>query len=563
MKNEKKNPALDCSSEALYNALENSTDDFVYYCDMKTGVFRYPVRQVEEFELPGPVVESPMTYWRKLVHPDDWERFYKSNMELGVNGKDVHSVEFRARNRMGQYVWLKCRGRLVRDKSGAPEVFAGIMTLMGRQNKIDPLTQLLNRAEFVRALSRGILEDMVEQMAVMVLDINDFRQINEVFDREFGDQLLKDLGQLIQGILPGNASLYRMENDRMSIILENGSQQDMVCLYRAIQGQLALLQEWRHRKVRIGVSAGCVMYPRDGVTVDELCRHVDYALQYAKSQGRDRMEVFSLDILAHKRHTLDLVRQLQDSILHDFRGFSLCYQPQIDARTGRMTGVEALLRWSGEDGNAVSPADFIPVLEQNGMISRVGMWVMETALRDGKKWLREDPGFTVSVNVSALQMLENSFIEELGALLAREHYPCKNLVIELTETCSVQNIHAFGERFQQIRSMGVRVAMDDFGTGYSSLEYLKTMPVDIVKIDRSFVKDILNSTFDAAFISFIVTICHDVGILVCLEGIEREEEFLFLKDKGLDCYQGYYFGRPQPREQIIPSRPGPAAGIPG
>lgn len=563
MKNEKRNPALGCSSEALYSALENSTDDFVYYCDMKTGVFRYPARQVEMFELPGTVVESPMSYWKKLVHPEDWERFYKSNMDLGVNGKDSHSVEFRARNRAGQYVWLKCRGQLVRDENGEPEVFAGIMSLMGRQNKIDPLTQLLNRAEFVHALSRGILEDMVEQMAVMVLDINGFRQINEVFDRDFGDRILRELGQAVLRLLPGNASLYRMENDRMSILLENGTEQDMIRLFQTIRQQLAFQQELGQEKLRIGICAGCVMYPRDGATVEELCRHLDYALQYAKSRGRDRLEVFSMDILTHKRHTLDLIRQLQDSIRQDFKGFSLCYQPQIDARTGRLSGVEALLRWTGENGIPVSPADFIPVLEQNGMIGRVGLWVLENAMRDGKRWIQTDPAFTVSVNVSALQMLEDSFMEDLRTILEREQYPCQNLVIELTESSSVQNIEAFGACFQEIRSMGIRLAMDDFGTGYSSLEYLKTMPVDIVKIDRSFVKDILSSTFDAAFISFIVTICHNAGIHVCLEGVERNEEYAFLKDKELDSYQGYYFGRPQSRENIFPmERPEPAV-LPG
>lgn len=541
--------------DILYRALVMSTDDFIYFCDMKTGVFRYSPQQVEEFELPGEVVENPLPYWKKMVHPDDWDRFYKSNMELGRDGKDSHLVEFRARNRRGEYVWLKCRGQLMRDSQGEPSLFAGIMTLLGRQNKVDSLTQLLNRSEFEKALTRGIEEDMVERMAVMVLDVDSFRRINEVFDREFGDQVLKDIGQIILGILPGNATLYRLENDKMGIILENGSVEDMKDLYCLIQGTLKRLKEWRRKKLAVEISGGCAMYPDDGQTVDELCRYADYALQFAKIHGKNRLEIFSSHILEGKRRSLDLLCSLQKSVLQGYEGFSLCYQPQVDAKTCRMTGVEALLRWNDEEGRPVSPAEFIPIMEENGMIIPVGMWVMRTALDAARRWIEKDPFFTVSVNVSALQLLEEGFVEDLKEVVAEKQFPCGNLIIELTESCTVKNICIFQERFEEIRAMGIRVAMDDFGTGYSSLELLKTAPVDIVKIDRGFVRDILHSTFDAAFISFVVAICHDAGIKVCLEGVETAMEHEFLKDRELDSFQGYYFGRPVPESEIIPQKP--------
>lgn len=541
-------------SETLYRALIMSTDDFIYFCDMKTGIFRYSPQQVAEFELPGEVVENPLPYWKKLVHPDDWERFYKSNMELGRDGKDSHLVEFRARNRRGEYVWLKCRGQLMRDEQGEPSLFAGIMTLLGRQNKVDSLTQLLNRSEFVKALNRGIEEEMVERMAVMVLDVDSFRRINEVFDRKFGDQVLKDIGQIILGILPGNATLYRLENDKMGVILENGSVEDMKDLYCLIQNTLNRLKEWRQKKVAVGISGGCAVYPDDSQTVDELCRYADYALQYAKIHGKNRMEIFSRHILEGKRRSLDLLYSLQKAVLQGYEGFSLCYQPQVDAKTCRITGVEALLRWNDEEGHPVSPAEFIPIMEENGMIIPVGMWVMGTALDAARRWIEKDPLFTVSVNVSALQLPEDGFVEDLKKVIAEKEFPCRNLILELTESCTVKNICIFQERFEEIRAMGIRVAMDDFGTGYSSLELLKTAPVDIVKIDRGFVRDILHSTFDAAFISFVVAICHDAGIKVCLEGVETAMEHEFLKDRELDSFQGYYFGRPVPESEIVPQK---------
>lgn len=546
-----KDPVVTYSSELLYHALVRSTDDFIYVCDMKTGVFHYSPQQVAEFELPGEIVENPLPFWKELIHPDDWERFKKVNMELGKCEKDSHLIEFRARNRRGEYIWLRCRGQLMRDPEGDPALFAGIMTPLGRQNKVDPLTQLLNRSQFVNDLNRMMKEDMVEQMAVMVLDVDSFRRINEVFDRKFGDQMLKDLGRIILGILPGNAALYRMEKDKMGVILENGSAEECMELYRAIQKTLKNLREWRQNKVTVGISGGCAMYPADGVTVDELCRYADYALQYAKSHGKNRLEIFSKQILEGKKRSLSLLYSLQKAVIQDYEGFSLYYQPQVDARTCRITGVEALLRWKDETGHPVSPAEFIPVMEENGMIIPVGMWVMRTALEAGRLWVKEDPLFTVSVNVSALQILEEDFTAVLKQTVEEKEFPYQNLIIELTESCTAKNLCMFEERFEELRALGIRVAMDDFGTGYSSLELLKTAPVDIVKIDRGFVRNILNSTFDAAFISFVVAICHDAGIKVCLEGVETVVEYEFLKERDLDSFQGYCFGRPVPENEIV------------
>lgn len=213
--------------------------------------------------------------------------------------------------------------------------------------------------------------------------------------------------------------------------------------------------------------------------------------------------------------------------------------------------MEALLRWKDETGHPVSSAEFIPVMEENGMIIPVGMWVMRTALEAGRLWVKEDPLFTVSVNVSALQILEEDFTAVLKQTVEEKEFPYQNLIIELTESCMAKNLCMFEERFEELRALGIRVAMDDFGTGYSSLELLKTAPVDIVKIDRGFVRNILNSTFDAAFISFVVAICHDAGIKVCLEGVETAVEYEFLKERDLDSFQGYYFGRPVPENEIV------------
>lgn len=538
------------SSERLYEALIQSTDDFIYVSNPKTGMFRYPPALVEMFELPGEVVDNPLPCWKAIVHPEDWGRFYKSNVDITSGNLDSHSVEFRAKKRSGEYVWVRCRGQMLYDEAGEQELFAGIMSFMGKQNKIDPLTQLLNYAEFYKALEMRIKGSMVEQLAVIVIDIDEFRQVNELYSRSFGDQVLKGMGQAIQALLPANASLYRMEKDKMGILMDNAAEHDVEKFYSAFQEYLMKIREWNEQKLNMEISAGCAMYPKDGKNVDKLLRHADYALQHAKARGKNRLTFFTEKILLEKNRSLELVYQLRNAVEQDYRGFYLNYQPQVNPVTGKIKGVEALMRWKNEAGQVVSPAEFIPLMEEHRMIYRAGLWMMRQAFRDSREWLEKRPDFSISINISALQLLEEHFLEDLYRIIEEEAFPRENLIVELTESYAVKNMEIFREKFNDMRSRQIRTALDDFGTGYCSLAALKNTPVDIVKIDRTFVKDILHSEFDAAFITLVVQICHTVNIQVCLEGVEEQAEQEFLKDTPLDYMQGYYFGRPVAQAEI-------------
>ena len=537
-------------AEYLYEALLNSTDDFIYICDMKTGVFRYSPAQVELFGLPNEIMEDPLPFWKEIIHPDDWERFYKSNMEIGENKTDYHFVEFRAKKYDGEYAWIRCRGQLIRDEDGEPCLFAGIMKLMGQQNKIDPLTQLWNHAEFTKELEKNVKENQIEQMAVMLLDIDDFHQINELYERSLGDQVLKTLGQEIQTVLPDNASLYRLEKDCMGIIMKHGTAKQMEKLYFAIKESIARLQEWKSQKLNIELSAGCSMYPRDGKTAEEIYKCALFTLQSVKKMGKNQILFYSENIMKSKSRVIELIRQLREDIAEDYRGFYLNFQPQVDAETRQMIGVETLMRWKNRDGNIVSPGEFIPVMEQNGMIYHAGLWMVRESFRACKEWIKIKPDFTISVNISAVQLLEERFLTDFYKIIEEEKFPGENLIVELTESYAVRNMNVFWDKFRNLRSHGIRIAMDDFGTGYSSLEVLKSAPIDIVKIDRAFLEDILHSSFDATFISFVVAICHEVEIHVCQEGVETEDEYNFLKKMNLDCIQGYYFGKPVTESEI-------------
>lgn len=283
---------FDYNSTLLYDALIRGTDEYIYICNMKTGVFRYSPSQVELFDLPGEIVENPLIYWKKIVHPEDWNRFYKSNTEIGKNQMDYHTVEFRAKNRSGEYIWLRCRGQLMRDEFGEPSIFAGIMTQLGKQNKIDSLTQLLNYHEFMSVFEDKISNPMIEKLCIVLLNIDDFKNVNEMYDRDFGDNIIKTLAQSIQSILPDNAELYKLDGDEMGILVDNVEENEILTLYNQIQNMIIHLQLWRKYGLNITISAGCVIYPKHGDTVKELYKCASYSLQYAKEHGKNRL-VFS------------------------------------------------------------------------------------------------------------------------------------------------------------------------------------------------------------------------------------------------------------------------------
>lgn len=535
---------------SLYDALIRSTDDFIYVCNMKTGIFRYSPAQVKMFNLPGEIITNPLPIWKKLVHPQDWERFYKSNMEIGEDKMDYHSVEFRAKNSDGEYIWLKCRGYLIRDEFDKPSLFAGIMTQLDRRNKIDPLTQLLNRQEFVKDYNCKINDKAIDNLGLVVINIDDFKNINDIYDRSYGDYVLKMLAQIVQGCVYGNVSVYRLDSDQIGLLLENTSREEVKEIYEDVKKSLIHLQIEAGDCCEVHISAGCALFPDDGMTYKEISQYADYALQYAKSSGKNKLVFFTTDILINKKRSLEILKYLYESIGNEYQGFEVYYQPQVNAKTQKIIGVEALLRWQCKELGSVSPIEFIPILEDNGLIPQVGLWVLKKATQACKKWLELDSNFTVSINVSALQMLNSSFTTAVKNILNEEKISASNIIIELTESYMVRNINYLRSVFNQLRKSGIKIAMDDFGTGYASLEILKNVPADIVKIDRAFVKDIHKSKFDATFIRFIVEICHDVNIKVVLEGVETCEEYEIVTPMNLDYIQGYLFGKPVPENVI-------------
>lgn len=536
--------------ERLYDALSASTEDYVYVSDVRTGTFRYPKAMVEEFGLPGEIVENAAAVWGEKIHPDDQQAFLESNQEILDGRSDSHTVEYRAKNRRGEWVWLRCRGRMERDGEGNPSLFAGMIQNLGKRSRIDPLTGVLNKFEFQDVLT-GILETSPSHpLAVMVVDIDDFRHINDLYDRQFGDAVIRRTAQRLQTYLPAGASVYRLDGDEFGLIFRGGSREEVKRYYAGLRETFDRQQQYEGRKYYCSLSAGCVFYPEHRGSGMELIKYAMYSLEYAKSKGKGRLVLFSEDILLHKARALELTELLRESVENGMAGFRLFFQPQVRPGEERIDGCEALCRWSCDRYGAITPDEFIPLLEESGLILPVGRWVFEEAVKACARWNSAGESLMVNVNLSYLQLEDPSFYDFMRRTMERCGVPPRCLVVELTESYLAANIEVLADDFRKIRGMNVRIAMDDFGTGYSSLGILKQSPADIVKIDRTFVHGILNSSFDITFIRFIVELCHTVGIEVCLEGVETREEYEAAQSMGIDSIQGFYFGRPMPAEEF-------------
>lgn len=541
------NDAFQYEEKYLLEALENSTDDYVYVCNMKTGLFRYSKAMVEEFALPGQVIENAAAVWGAYVHEEDKQAFMESNQEITDGRCTNHSVEYRAKNRHGEWVWVRCRGSLVYDLSGEPTLFAGFITNLGKKNQLDYTTGLPNKYEFKNEVER-MLSDYEGSWYLATFDIDQFSRINRQYDQLFGDEVIRIISQKIQSFLPTCGSVYRLDSDEFGIIIRSNNKSYLTILSKLIDKAFQTKQTFENKSYYISISGGCVYVPQDGTTYPELLRNAHFALEYAKLSPKEKIVFFHSEMLQSKQRQLQLMEILRESAENDFKGFEVYYQPIYNLEK-QVTGAESLSRFSCEELGYVSPLDFIEIMEKSDLIISYGKWLMEQVIQKCSIWKQQVENFIVTINLSRKQFDDPSLTDYINMLLEKYDVSPRHIGIEITESLFAENVTILSNNIQRIRDLGIRVYMDDFGTGYSSLSILKLAPLDVVKIDRAFVIGIRTSDFDQAFIQLVVKLCHTVGMKVCLEGVEVEEEFQIIKTMNLDYLQGYYLSKPLPAKE--------------
>ncbi|WP_044870289.1 EAL domain-containing protein [Pseudomonas sp. LFM046] len=475
--------------------------------------------------------------------------------------REVHVV-LRNFRKDGTPFWNDLYIAPVPDEHGEITHFIGVQNDISVQKRVeselaynashDVLTGLPNRSLMEDRLRQGyqISQRYQRKLAVMFIDLDGFKPINDSMGHSIGDQILVEVARRLSQLVRPGDTVARPGGDEFILILPDlAREEDVLQVAERVIDGIARPYSIAGGELHITASLGIALGELGMQQPMQLIQQADLAMYKAKKQGRNCYQWYTTDLEQKVGERVTLRNELQKAI--EANAFMLYYQPQIDGRSGRVIGFEALLRWQHPQQGFISPAEFVPVAEDTGQIIPLSEWVLATACRDCRELLdRGMTGTVVAVNISAVHFQRNIFVDTVRRVLEETRLPAELLELEITETVLLDNAERAIATLQALKTLGVRLSLDDFGTGFSSLNYLKRLPIDKVKIDRAFVQEIISDLHDAAITQGIISMAHHLRLRVIAEGVETESQFAFLKKGHCDIFQGYYFARPMPFEQL-------------
>ncbi|HUQ74372.1 MAG TPA: EAL domain-containing protein [Burkholderiales bacterium] len=525
--------------------------DRLWWNDGYAALFGYSAKDTK------PGVES----WSDFIHPEDRGRVLKGVHKVIDSGGTTWNDEYRFRRRDGSDAHILDRGFVVRDADGrAVRMIGAMMDISGRKHAEAELAQLAQYDTLTGLPNRNLLRDRLAQAvarvhregwlsAVLFVDLDRFKEINDTLGHATGDEVLKMMAARMRTVLRQADTVARFGGDEFTILVEDvKTPSDVAGVARKILGVLELPMAVEGRDLFLSASIGIAVCPDDGKDSQTLLQHADTAMYQAKAAGRNGFEFYAARMGAAASERMTIEASLRQAL--ERNEFVLHYQSIVDVKTGALRGAEALVRWQHPQWGLVAPARFIGIAEASGLIVPLGEWIMQEACRQAVQWRAAGlPPLRMSVNLSARQFRKPALAEVIAATLARAGLPGDSLTVEITESLLMENAQGSRKMLAELKTAhGVRVALDDFGTGYSSLSYLKQFPLDVLKIDRSFVRDVTTDSDDAAIVRAMIGLAHNLDLTLTAEGVETPEQLAFLREHGCDTAQGYLFSKPIPAD---------------
>ena len=527
------NPQIQSYLKA-YEILSKTTDDYIFVLDLLNKT-QWLFGSVErDFNLKSSQGNStPLSYMEEIVYPADLEAVRKEMAAVSRGEKAFHNMDYRWVNRRGEIVWINSSGKAIEDENGKPFIVVGRVSMEAMRHLYNPLTGLFNKVK--------MREDFKDRMSaltggqLMLIDIDDLAAINLSHGRNYGDSIVRDLGSFLDNH-PSVEVVYHTELSYFAAWLNTTTEAETLKVFYDVQNELSQ---------KCTVTAGVI--PLDSnlfIDHTNLYDSAKITLRNAKSKGKGAIDFFSPEEIKRSIYSVELIEELHESTRNGFEGFKVNYQPQVKSGSYDIFSVEALMRYHSKSRGPVFPDEFIPLLEKSGLINPVGIWILEEALTQCKKWREHIPNLRVSVNFSTIQFREKDIVENILAVLKKTKMSGDVLTIELTESVPLNEINHFSSIISRLKQKGIQIAIDDFGTGYSNIGYLKKLDVDEIKIDRMFVTGIAEDTYNYKLISNTMEFAKMNSIRICCEGVETGEELGVLETLSPDILQGYLFDKP-------------------
>ena len=561
-------------SELLYRFIVNSSPDLVYMLD-RNGCFMFLNDRIEALlgfnkdELLG-------KHYSELVDEDCIDDARHIMNERRTGNRAIHNAELRLRSKRADRsgrpfhngaVWMEvtAMGIYIDPNERTRDSFVGTYgtarditerkeaeQVINFQAYHDLLTHLPNRALLKDRLSLAIshAQRNKRKLAVMFLDLDRFKLVNDTLGHTMGDRLLKAVANRLQGCLRSGDTLSRFGGDEFTLLLpEVRTRDDVVVIASKILDRLASPFVIDGHELFVGASIGVAMYPEAGDSVESLIQNADIAMYHIKGRGKNGYQFFSEEMNQRFSTRLSLERELRNALVQ--AQLQVHYQPQVDLHTGEISGLEALVRWRHPERGLVQPAEFMSVAEETGLVVQIDEYVQQRAFDDVAAWQREGhPNLGLSVNMSASQLEQDSFLERFTAGLKASGLNPASLKLEITESTLMRDMDLIVPKLNALRDEGIGIAIDDFGTGYSSLSYLQQFPVSTLKIDRSFVNDIRAEQTDASIINAIVAMAQGLRLGLIAEGVENKTQLRYLRARGCRCVQGFIFSGAVPAHEV-------------
>lgn len=525
--------------------IDASRKTYVSITNMQTKVVWWSTRAKELFGLESSFSEITKEKTKVKVHPDDKEHYINSFKERIIYGRNLGvPYEYRIQTRKGHYDKFTATSNMIYDDMGQPRFFIVSYENHGVADEVDPITGMWSDVIFSYDLQNYI--DDEESAIILKLGLDQFSRMNVLYGADYSDTILYNVAQILMSACSNQGFVYRMPGAKFAIIFRNTTEEQVKNIYNGISDQLANSTIVDGKRIPLKISAGGLCLDDTMKDVNEIRSMLTYALDHSKHYHHGELVFFNEEVCIGGSENLDLISIIHQDAIDNRDGFYLCYQPIVDVQSGDVKGMEALIRWKMEPYGVVPPGVFIEWLEEDVCIYDLGNWVLKTALEDCRKLANDNPNFFVNVNVCPAQLERKEFRQIVLDAVRESGLSSRQLCLELTERCRRLDVEFLKEEVAFFRSNGIKVALDDFGTGTSSLSVVLDLPLDEVKIDMSFVKDIQHKPYNQAMVKSIIDFSDKMDLEICIEGVENKEVQSHLKNYGATWFQGYYYAKPMP-----------------